>query len=109
MEKIFQETTIRSVVVNNRIINVFRKKIGSRCAELKRVKKKSGGFGVKRIINKWRDQTYDMKIFYHELDKYVIEKEKGKNEQWKNLWRMKQLSDRNSRKNLAKQRGAAII
>lgn len=75
VEKIFQETGIRGVVVNNRIINVVRKKIGSLCAELKRVKKKSGGFGVKRIINKWRDQTYEVKIFYHELDKYVIEKE----------------------------------
>ena len=75
MEKIFQETGIRGVVVNKRIINVVRKKIGSLCAELKRVKKKSGGFGVKRIINKWRDQTYEVKIFYHELDKYVIEKE----------------------------------
>ena len=75
MEKIFQETDIRGVVVNNRIINVFRKKIGSLCAELKNVKKKSGGFGVKRIINKWRDQTYEVKIFYHELNKYVIEKE----------------------------------
>ena len=75
MEKIFQETGIRGVVVNNRIINVVRKKIGSLCAELKRVKKKSGGFGVKRIINKWRDQTYEVQIFYHELDKYVTEKE----------------------------------
>lgn len=71
VEKIFQETGIRGVVVNNRIINVVRKKIGSLCAELIRVKKKSGGFGVKRIINK----TYEVKIFYHELDKYVIEKE----------------------------------
>ena len=109
VEKIFQETGIRGVVVNNRIINVVRKKIGSLCAELKRVKKKSGGFGVKRIINKWRDQTYEVKIFYHELDKYVIEKENQDNEHWKNIWRMKQLSDRNSRKNSATQRGAAII
>lgn len=46
---------ICGVVVNNRIINVVWKKIGLLCVEFKRVKKKSGGFGVKRIINKWCD------------------------------------------------------
>ena len=75
MERIFEETGIRGVVVNNRIINAIRKKIGSLCAELKGVKKKSGGFGVKSLINKWRDQTYKVKIFYYELDKYAIKKE----------------------------------
>lgn len=52
----------------------FEKRLGL-CVPNSRVKKKSGGFGVKRIINKWRDQTYEVKIFYHELDKYVTEKE----------------------------------
>ena len=58
VEKIFQETGIRAVVMNNRITNVFRKKIGFLYAKLKKVKKKSGGLGVKRIVNKWRDQIF---------------------------------------------------
>ena len=43
--------------------------------ELKRAKKKRGGFGINRLTDKWRDQTYDVKIFYHELDNYLIGKE----------------------------------
>ena len=45
------------------------------CAELKRAKKKSGGFGVMRPTDKWRNQTYSVKLFYHELNNYFIEKE----------------------------------
>ena len=45
------------------------------CAQLKRTKKESGGFGVKRLTDKWRDRTYSVKLFYHELDNYFIEKE----------------------------------
>ena len=44
-------------------------------AELKRAKKKSGGFGVNRHAGKWRDQIYHVEIFYHELDNYVTGKE----------------------------------
>ena len=44
------------------------------CAELKRAKKKSGGFGVMRPTDKWRNQTYSVKLFYHELNNYFIEK-----------------------------------
>ena len=45
------------------------------CAQLKRTKKESGGFGVKRLTDKWRDRTYSVKLFYYELDNYFIEKE----------------------------------
>ena len=45
------------------------------CAQLKRTKKESGGFGVKRLTNKWRDRAYSVKLFYYELDNYFIEKE----------------------------------
>ena len=41
----------------------------------KRTKKKSGGFGVKRLTDEWRDLTYSVKLFYYELDNYFIEKE----------------------------------
>ena len=97
---------IRGIVVDNRITNVLRKKIGTICAELKRTKKKSGGFGVKRLTDKWRYQTYSIKLFYHGLDNYIIEKEnqdyEERNDREKNLWRMKLSSDRNLRKHREK-------
>ena len=68
VEKIMQQTCIRGIVVNNRITSVLRKKIGAICAKLKRAKKKSGGFSVKKLTDKWRDQTYSVKLFYFELD-----------------------------------------
>ena len=66
---------IRGIILNNRITTVLRKKIGTVCTELKRTKKKSGGFGIKRLTDKWRYQTYSVKLFYQELDNYFIEKE----------------------------------
>ena len=57
-----------------------------------------------RLTDKWRDQTYSVKLFYHEINNYLIE-----NERSKNLWRMKLPSDRNLRKNLTTQREAASI
>ena len=61
VKKIMQQTGIRGIIVNNRITNVLREKIGTTCAEPKWAKKKSGGFGVKRLTDIWRDQTYSFK------------------------------------------------
>ena len=66
--------------------------------------RKSGGFSVKRLNDKWRGQTYSVKLFYHELDNYFIE-----NELWKNLCRTYLLSDGNLRKGSRTQREAASI
>ena len=74
------------------------------CAKLKRAKRKSGGFGVKRLTDKWRNQTYSVKLFYHVLDNYFTE-----NERLKNLRRMALPSDRNLRKSSTTQREAASI
>ena len=68
VEKIMQQTCIRGIVVNDRITRVLRKKIGATCAKLKRAKRKSGGFSVKKLTDKWRDQTYSVKLFYLELN-----------------------------------------
>ena len=57
-----------------------------------------------RLNDKWRDQTYSVKLFYHEIDDYLNE-----NERSKNLWRMKLPSDRNLRKSSKTQREAASI
>ena len=70
-----QQTGIWGILVNNRIPNNLRKTIATMCAKLKWIKKKSGGFGVKRLTDKWRDRTYSVKLFYYELDNYFIEKE----------------------------------
>ena len=76
VEKIMQQTCIRGIVVNNQITNVLRKKIGTMYGKLKRAKRKSGSFGVKRLTDKWRHQTYFVKLFYHELDNYFTENER---------------------------------
>ena len=60
-----QQTGIRGIVVNNRMTNVMRKKIGTKCAKLQRAKRKSGGFGAKRPSNKWRDKTWSVRLFYN--------------------------------------------
>ena len=70
-----QQTGIWGILVNNRIPNNLRKTIATMCAKLKWIKKKIGGFGVKRLTDKWRDRTYSVKLFYYELDNYFIEKE----------------------------------
>ena len=70
-----KEAGVCGVIVNSRIINVFRKTFGLLNAHIKRERKKCGGSGDKRLLGKWRDQTYKVKIFYHEIDNYLIEKE----------------------------------
>ena len=75
VEKIVKEAGVRGVIVNSRTINVFRKKFGLLNADIKRERKKCGGSGVKRLLGKWRNQTFKVKISYHENDNYLIEKE----------------------------------
>ena len=58
VEKIMKEAGVRGVIVNSRIISVFRKKFGLPNADIKRKRKKCGGSSVKRLLGKWRDQTY---------------------------------------------------
>ena len=50
-------------------------KIGTMCTKLRRAKRKSAGFGVKRLNDEWRDH-YSFTLFYHELDNYFIENER---------------------------------
>ena len=70
VEKIVQQTGIRDIFITN----VLRKKIGTMCDKLKRTKKKSGGFGIKRLTDKWRDQTYSVNLSYNELNNYCDDK-----------------------------------
>ena len=68
IEKIFKEVGIKGMIVNSRIINIFRKKIGVQAGQVKAESKK-GGSCVKRLLNQWKGKTYDFDVFYHEVDK----------------------------------------
>ena len=71
IEKIFKEVGIKGVIVNSRIINIFRKKIGILAGLVKAASKK-GGSSVKRLLNQWKGKTYDFAVFYHEVDKSAL-------------------------------------
>lgn len=75
LDKIMKELGVHGVTIKNRIVNVTRKKFGKLDAKIKKTRRKSGGTGVKRLTDKWHDQTYNAKIFYHEIDNFLIEQE----------------------------------
>jgi uncharacterized protein HemX len=66
VEKILRESGIRGVVINCRIINVFRKKISLLHSAFKKVSR-SGGKSIRKLIDSWKAINYSFKIFYHEL------------------------------------------
>ena len=66
VEKILKESGIRGVVINSRIVNVFRKKISLLHSAFKKASR-SGGKTMKKIIDSWKAKNYSFKIFYHEL------------------------------------------
>lgn len=67
MEKILRESEIRGVVINSRILNVFRKKISLLHSAFKKASK-SGGKSIKKLIDAWKAKNHSFKIFYHELE-----------------------------------------
>ena len=62
-----RESEIRGVVINSRILNVFRKKISLLHSAFKKASK-SGGKSIKKLIDAWKAKNYSFKIFYHELE-----------------------------------------
>ena len=66
VEKILRESGIRGVVVNSRIINVFRKKISLLYSAFKKFSRR-GGKSISKLIDSWKVKNYSFKIFYHEL------------------------------------------
>ena len=67
VEKILRESEIRGVVINSRILNVFRKKISLLHSAFKKASK-SGGKSIKKLIDAWKAKNHSFKIFYHELE-----------------------------------------
>ena len=67
IKKIFKASGIEGVVINSRVINVFKKKISILNSKLK----SAGNFGgrqAKKLLDAWKSNTYSFKIYYHELD-----------------------------------------
>ena len=61
-----RESGIRGVVVNSRIINVFRKKISLLHSAFKKFSRR-GGKSINKLTDSWKVKNYSFKIFYHEL------------------------------------------
>ena len=71
LEKILRESGIRGVVINCRIINVFRKKISLLHSAFKKASR-SGGKNIRKLIDSWKAKDYSFKIFYHELQNHSL-------------------------------------
>jgi len=72
IQKILSESGIRGVKINNRIINVFKKKIQLLTAAFRNTR---GGKCIQKLIDSWRQKSYHFKVFYHELDTTAVLKE----------------------------------
>ena len=66
VEKILRESGIRRVVINYRIINVFRKKISLLHSAFKKASR-SEGKSIRKLVDSWKAKNYTFKIFYHEI------------------------------------------
>ena len=55
------------MIINSRIINVFKKKISLLRSQIKKAGQRSGLY-LKRLKGKWKKEHYSFKIFYNEID-----------------------------------------
>ena len=67
IKRIFEESALRGVIINSRIINVFKKKISLLFSALKKAGQK-GSRHVKKLKEKWQKETYSFKVFYDEIE-----------------------------------------
>ena len=78
VERVLEESGIRGVVINNRILNVFHKKINDLERKFKKEVKR-GGKCVEALKNKWRaGKNYEIKIYYDEVDVLVLKEQNCK-------------------------------
>ena len=73
IKRIFEESALRGVIINSRIINVF-KIISLFLSALKRAGQK-GGRHVKKPEEKWQKETYSFKVFYNEIEACQLHQE----------------------------------
>ena len=75
VQHILRKAGISGVIIGNRILNVFRKKIGTLSSKMK-CATKVGGRAVKALVNVWEiGPKYKFTIFYNELDIVNFENE----------------------------------
>ena len=68
VKKILEESGARNVLVNKRILNVFKKKISILHTAFKRASKLEGK-ALKKVVNGWKfGPNYKLKVFYNEVD-----------------------------------------
>ena len=86
IKRIFEESALRGVIINSRIINVFKKKISLLLSALKKAGQK-GSRHVKKLKEKWQKETYSFKVFYNEIEACQLQQEnralRGQRESWK--------------------------
>ena len=74
VKKILEESGGHNVLVNKRILNVFKKKISILQTAFKRASK-SGGNALKKVVNGWKfGPNYKLKVFYNEVDVLKLKK-----------------------------------
>ena len=78
INKVFDRSGIHGIIINSRILEVFRKKIF--CLE-KAVKKasKCGGRQLNALLTNWRmGPSYQFKVYYNEVDVVQLKNENSK-------------------------------
>ena len=73
-KRIFEESALRGVIINSRIINVFKKKISLLLSALKKAGQK-GSRHVKKLKEKWQKEAYSFKVFYDEIETCQLHQE----------------------------------
>ena len=85
VDRILEESGIRGLIINERILNVFKKKISLLQTAFKKVNR-LGGKSVKKLLDVWKNgKPYRFKIYYNELEAASLQQEnlllkKGKRE-----------------------------
>lgn len=74
IRRIFEESALKGLILNNRIVNVFKKKISLLLSALRKAGQK-GGRHVKKLKEKWQKETYSFKIFYNEIEACQLQEE----------------------------------
>ena len=74
IKRIFEESALGGVIINSRIINVFKKKISLLLSALKKAGQK-GSRHVKKLKEKWQKEAYSFKVFYDEIETCQLHQE----------------------------------
>ena len=78
VNKVFEQSGIRGVIINNRILEVFRKKIFCLQKAVKRASK-CGGRQLNALLNKLETgPRYQFKVYYNEVDVHELKNENNR-------------------------------